>query len=52
MKERKEKEKREKERQKEREGEVEAGSQSPTHNKKDKKGGPGGFKSIKGLVSM
>ncbi|KFZ14569.1 hypothetical protein V502_06007, partial [Pseudogymnoascus sp. VKM F-4520 (FW-2644)] len=51
LKERKEKEKREKERQKEREGEVEAGSQSPTHSKKDKKGGPGGFKSIKGLVS-
>ncbi|OBT59163.1 hypothetical protein VE04_00893 [Pseudogymnoascus sp. 24MN13] len=49
LKERKEKEKKEKER---RESEAESGSQSPTHNKKDKKGGPGGFKSIKGLVSM
>ncbi|KAL5349311.1 hypothetical protein ACLOAV_005601 [Pseudogymnoascus australis] len=48
----KEKEKKEKERQKETEGEVDAGSQSPTNNKKDKKGGAGGFKSIKGLVSM
>lgn len=49
LKERKEKEKKEKER---RESEAESGSQSPTHNKKDKKGGTGGFKSIKGLVSM
>jgi septal ring factor EnvC (AmiA/AmiB activator) len=54
LKERKEKEKKEKERQKERErqAEMEGGPQSPTQNKKDKKSGSGGFKSIKGLVSM
>ncbi|OBT78107.1 hypothetical protein VF21_02670 [Pseudogymnoascus sp. 05NY08] len=49
LKEKREKDKKERER---RESEVDSGSQSPTHNKKDKKGGPGGFKSIKGLVSM